>query len=86
MDDPVPEDLHVGGGFADYCLPLRGRGRPNSQQHGGISVFIVPSRHARLTIQPMYGPNSHDSNTVFYDDVKLPADAIVGGSTKAGRS
>jgi alkylation response protein AidB-like acyl-CoA dehydrogenase len=66
-------------GFADYCWLAARTGPPESQQ-GGISVFIVPLRGTPgLTIQPMYGLNSHDSNTVFYDDVKLPADAIVGG-------
>lgn len=65
-------------GFADYCW-LAARTGPENSQHAGISVFIVPLRGTPgLTIQPMYGLNGHDSNTVFYDDVKLPADAIVG--------
>jgi alkylation response protein AidB-like acyl-CoA dehydrogenase len=69
-------------GFADYCWLAARTGPPDSQQ-GGISVFIVPLRGTPgLTIQPMYGLNSHDSNTVFYDDVKLPADAIVGGENQ----
>jgi alkylation response protein AidB-like acyl-CoA dehydrogenase len=66
-------------GFADYCWLAARTGPPESQQ-GGISVFIVPLRGTPgLTIQPMYGLNGHDSNTVFYDDVKLPPEAIVGG-------
>jgi 3-oxo-4-pregnene-20-carboxyl-CoA dehydrogenase beta subunit len=66
-------------GFADYCWLAARTGPPDSQQ-GGISVFIVPLRGTPgLKIQPMYGLNGHDSNTVFYDDVKLPAEAIVGG-------
>lgn len=65
-------------GFADYCW-LAARTGPEDSRHAGISVFIVPLRGTPgLTIQPMYGLNGHDSNTVFYDDVQLPADAIVG--------
>jgi alkylation response protein AidB-like acyl-CoA dehydrogenase len=65
-------------GYADYCW-LAARTDPGNPGHGGISVFIVPLRGTPgLTIQPMYGLNGHDSNTVFYDEVKLPPDAIVG--------
>ena len=47
-------------------------------RHGGISVFVVPLNTPGIVIQPMIGLNGHRSNVVFYDDVKLSADALVG--------
>lgn len=65
-------------GFADYCW-LAARTGPAGSRHRGISVFIMPLKGvAGLTIQPMYGLNGHDSNTLFLDDIRLPADALVG--------
>ena len=64
-------------GFATH-LWLAARTDPASPRHGGISVFVLPMRLPGITIQPMLGLNGHDSNVVFFDDVKIPADALVG--------
>lgn len=64
-------------GFSTHVW-LAARTGPQQSRHGGISVFAVPLNTPGITIQPMMGLNGHRSNVVFYDDVKLPADALIG--------
>jgi alkylation response protein AidB-like acyl-CoA dehydrogenase len=64
-------------GFSTHVW-LAARTDPEQPRHGGISVFAVPLDAPGITIQPMNGLNGHRSNIVFYDDVRLPADALVG--------
>ncbi|MDI1240000.1 MAG: acyl-CoA dehydrogenase [Polaromonas sp.] len=64
-------------GFSTH-LWLAARTDPDNARHGGISVFIVPLDAPGLTMHPMMGLNGHRANTVFLDDVQLPADALVG--------
>nr|QDL89206.1 Acyl-CoA dehydrogenase fadE12 [Sym plasmid] len=64
-------------GFSTHVW-LAARTDPQQPRHGGISVFAVPLDTPGITIQPMSGLNGHRSNVVFYDEVKLPADALIG--------
>jgi alkylation response protein AidB-like acyl-CoA dehydrogenase len=64
-------------GFANYCW-LAARTNPQDPRASGISVFIVPLDTKGITIQPLQGLNGHQSNVVFYDDVELPPEALVG--------
>lgn len=49
--------------------------RPN---HAGISMFIVPMDAKGITIKPAKTMYDGSFANVFYDDVRLPADAIIG--------
>ncbi len=64
-------------GFSTHVW-LAARTDPAQPRHGGISVFAVPLDTPGITLQPMSGLNGHRSNVVFYDDVKLSADALIG--------
>jgi alkylation response protein AidB-like acyl-CoA dehydrogenase len=64
-------------GYANYCW-LAARTNPDDPRASGLSVFIVPLDSPGITIQPLHGLNGHRSNIVFYDDVLLREDAIVG--------
>lgn len=64
-------------GFSTH-LWLAARTDPANPRAGGISVFIVPLDATGITMQPMIGLNGHRANTLFLDDVRLPADALVG--------
>jgi alkylation response protein AidB-like acyl-CoA dehydrogenase len=64
-------------GYANYCW-LAARTNPDDPRASGISVFIVPLDSPGITIQPLSGLNGHRSNVVFYDDVRLSRDALVG--------
>lgn len=64
-------------GFSTHVW-LAARTDPAQLRHRGISVFIVPLDAPGITVQPMSGINGHRSNVVFYDDVDVDEDALVG--------
>jgi alkylation response protein AidB-like acyl-CoA dehydrogenase len=46
--------------------------------HAGISVFIVPLDSGGITIQENHALNGETTCTVFYDDVFVPDEGVVG--------
>src|SRR5947199_1399174 len=65
-------------GGADYCW-LAVRTDPEAKKHKGISMLIVPMDTPGIKLMPMDLMSEHDINQVFYDDVRVPATALVGG-------
>jgi alkylation response protein AidB-like acyl-CoA dehydrogenase len=64
---------------ADYCW-LAVRTDPEAPKHKGISMLIVDLKNTPgITIEPLHLLSSHDINAVYYDDVRVPADNLVGG-------
>jgi alkylation response protein AidB-like acyl-CoA dehydrogenase len=55
------------------------RTNPDGEQHAGISVFIVKLSSPGITIQPGMALHGRTFSTVFYENVRVPATAIVGG-------
>jgi alkylation response protein AidB-like acyl-CoA dehydrogenase len=66
-----------GAHMADY-LWLAARTDPDAPKHKGISVFIVDAKTPGITITPMTVMGGLRTNTTFYDQVRVPADALVG--------
>jgi len=64
-------------GFATHMW-LAARTDPEKPRHAGISVFLFPIDTPGITIQPLHGLNDHRSNIVFYDNVRVPASALIG--------
>jgi len=53
---------------------------------GGLSVFIFDMRDLPgLTIKPIPTMNNHNTTEVFFDDVVIPADALIGEEGKGFR-
>ncbi len=63
--------------FSDYHW-LAVRTDPNVKKHRGISMFIVDMNSPGITIRPLIGLGKVRTNEVFYDDVKVPANRLVG--------
>ncbi len=64
---------------ADYCW-LAVRTDPEAPKHKGISMLIVDLKNTDgITIEPLQLLSAHDINAVYYDDVRVPADNLVGG-------
>ncbi|MEX1021632.1 MAG: acyl-CoA dehydrogenase family protein [Dehalococcoidia bacterium] len=61
----------------DY-LYLPARTDPDSPKHRGISLFVVPARTPGITITPLVGINGRIKTQIFFDDVRVDADAMVG--------
>jgi alkylation response protein AidB-like acyl-CoA dehydrogenase len=65
-------------GDADYVW-LAARTDPEAPKHKGISLFAVDMRTAGIRVDPMHLLSEHDINTTFYEGVRVPASALVGG-------
>ena len=58
---------------------LTARTDPEAPKHRGISTFLIDMKTPGITIRPMINmAGVHDQNEVFFDDVRIPADALVG--------
>lgn len=64
---------------ADYIW-LAARTDPQAKKHKGISIFVVETKTPGITIDPMHLLSEHDINTVFLEDVRVPAANLVGGA------
>jgi alkylation response protein AidB-like acyl-CoA dehydrogenase len=70
--------------YADYVW-LAARTNPSAKKHRGLSVFLVPTDapgYSRQTIRTVGGVTT---NATFYDDVRVPADHLIGGENNGWR-
>jgi alkylation response protein AidB-like acyl-CoA dehydrogenase len=64
--------------LADYCY-LVARTNPDVPKHKGISEFLVDMRTPGITIKPIVDmTGAHHFNEVFFDQVRIPKDCLVG--------
>jgi 3-oxocholest-4-en-26-oyl-CoA dehydrogenase alpha subunit len=66
-----------GAGFADYVW-LAARTDPGASRHRGISLFIVPTSAPGFSHRPLHTMPGVSTFYTFYDDVRVPASALVG--------
>ena len=70
------------GHLADYCW-LAARTDPDASRHEGISIFIVDMKTAGISVRPLINIlNRHSFNEVFFDDVHIPKENLVGQKNK----
>jgi alkylation response protein AidB-like acyl-CoA dehydrogenase len=63
---------------SDYIY-LLARTDPSSERHAGLSELIVPLRSEGITISPIHDMSgAHHFNEVFFDDVEVDEDALIG--------
>jgi 3-oxocholest-4-en-26-oyl-CoA dehydrogenase alpha subunit len=70
-----------GAAYADYIW-LAARTDPNAKTYKGISIFIVPTSSPGFSWQPLHTMTGISTFYTFYDDVRVPASAIVAGENK----
>jgi alkylation response protein AidB-like acyl-CoA dehydrogenase len=66
---------------ADYVW-LATRTDPRAPKHDGLSLFIVDMKTPGIRVDPMDLLSAHDINSVFFDDVRVPAASLVGGENR----
>jgi alkylation response protein AidB-like acyl-CoA dehydrogenase len=69
-----------GANYADFCF-LFCRTEPDAPKHKGISILLVPMDTPGITVRPLpeiIRPEDPDLNEVFLDDVRVPAENLVG--------
>jgi alkylation response protein AidB-like acyl-CoA dehydrogenase len=65
-------------GLADWCF-LAARTSTGASKHHGISIFLVPMTRDGITVRPIDSiMGSHHLNEVFFDDVVLHRDELLG--------
>src|SRR5215469_15018498 len=71
-----------GARFSDYGAILA-RTDPTKPKHNGISMFIVDMHAPGVTVRPLKVATGHSPfNEVFFDNVRMPADALIGEENK----
>jgi alkylation response protein AidB-like acyl-CoA dehydrogenase len=63
--------------FADWYW-VGARTDPEAPKHRGISLMLVPMRHPGLSVRPTWTIGDERTNEVFFDDVFVPDDHVVG--------
>ncbi|MCG8588903.1 MAG: acyl-CoA dehydrogenase family protein [Proteobacteria bacterium] len=63
---------------ADYVW-LAARTDPDAPKHRGISMFLVPTTSEGFAISPITTVSGVRTNATFYEDVRVPAENLVGG-------
>jgi len=64
--------------FADYIW-LAARTNPDVKKHAGISIFLVPTDAPGYKITPINTIGGVRTNATFYEDVRVPAENLIGG-------
>jgi alkylation response protein AidB-like acyl-CoA dehydrogenase len=62
--------------FADWYW-VGARTNP-AEKHKGITLFLIPMQHPGFTIRPIWTIGDERTNEVFFDDVFVPDDHVVG--------
>ncbi|TDD45100.1 dehydrogenase [Nonomuraea terrae] len=67
-----------GAQYSDFGAILA-RTDPTVPKHKGITMFIVDMHHPGVTVRPLVVATGHAPfNEVFFDNVEVPADAVIG--------
>ncbi len=67
-----------GGHLADWGW-LAARTDPDAPKHKGITMFMVNMKSPGITVRPLINmANRHGFNEVFFEDVRVPANQVVG--------
>ena len=64
---------------ADYVW-LAARTDPEAKKHQGISIFIVPTSSPGFHYSPIHTIGDAGTNATFYENVRVPPEALVGGA------
>jgi 3-oxocholest-4-en-26-oyl-CoA dehydrogenase alpha subunit len=69
--------------YSDYhWLAARTDSDPNQPKYKGISLLIVDMDSPGVTVRPLWTMSGERTNEVYYDDVRVPKDRMVGEKNK----
>ena len=57
---------------------LAARTDPTAPKHRGVSMFIVPLDAQGISVRPIWTSAGIRTNETFYEDVRVPVDALIG--------
>jgi alkylation response protein AidB-like acyl-CoA dehydrogenase len=70
--------------YADYIW-LAARTDPKARKHRGLSIFLVPTSSKGYSRQTIHTIGGVTTNATFYDDVRVPAENLIGGENNGWR-
>lgn len=70
--------------YADYVW-LAARTDPEAEKHSGLSIFLVPTSSPGFSRQEIRTVGGVSTNATFYDDVRVPAENLIGGENNGWR-
>jgi alkylation response protein AidB-like acyl-CoA dehydrogenase len=71
-------------GYADYIW-LAARTDPKAEKHRGLSILLVPTSAKGFSLQPIRTVCGVSTNATFHDDVRVPAENLIGGENNGWR-
>jgi alkylation response protein AidB-like acyl-CoA dehydrogenase len=72
------QKIFVGDGREPDYFYLAARTDPDAPKHRGISIFLVDARTPGITVHKLDPVAGWAKNQVFFDDVRIPASALMG--------
>src|SRR6185437_11410588 len=71
--------IWTSGGHVAKWMILLARTDPDAPKHRGITYFIVDMKSPGLTVRPLINmAGTHEFNEVFFEDVRVPKENIIG--------
>lgn len=72
------QKLWTSGAHVSTHVWLAARTDPEAPKHRGISMFIVPLDAPGVSVRPIWTMGGVRTNETFYEDVRVPGDALIG--------
>jgi len=73
------QKIWTSGGHMAKWMILLARTDPDAPKHRGITYFIVNMKTPGLTVRPLINAaGTHEFNEVFFEDVRVPRENIIG--------
>jgi alkylation response protein AidB-like acyl-CoA dehydrogenase len=73
------QKIWTSGAHGAHWMILLARTDPDAPKHKGISYFLLDMKSPGITVRPLENmTGSHDFNEVFFDNVRVPKDNLIG--------
>jgi alkylation response protein AidB-like acyl-CoA dehydrogenase len=72
------QKLWTSGAHVSTHVWLAARTDPSAPKHRGVSMFIVPLDAPGVSVRPIWTMGGVRTNETFYEDVRVPSDALIG--------
>jgi alkylation response protein AidB-like acyl-CoA dehydrogenase len=76
------QKVFIGSGNGAEALWTIARSGPAQDRHRNLSWFMIDARSAGVSVVPQRIVGGMDKNTIFFDEVRVPADNLVGGENR----
>jgi alkylation response protein AidB-like acyl-CoA dehydrogenase len=77
------QKIWTSGGHVAKWMILLARTDPDAPKHRGISYFIVDMKSPGISVRPLVNmADSHEFNEVFFDNVRVPRENLIGDENR----